>query len=432
MAGRPMKRHRVLVLANDCNPEWPSLPVVGYKACRSLSKYADVTVATHVRNREAVLRHGLGQAKVTFIDNEYIAAPLYKAAEFLRGGSAVAWTLNVAMVYPSILAFEWEVWKAFASDLNGGKFDIVHRITPMSPTLPSPMASWSPVPFVLGPLNGGLKWPKAFRSELRREREWLVHVRSAYKLMAYYRATYQKSAAILAAFDHTIQDLPRSVRARTINFPEVGIDPDLFNSVPRDTNGEQVTFLYVGRLVPYKCADVAVAAFAASPLLKKHRLRIVGDGPDRAKLEQMIRENELESCVELVGRRTQSEVAAIMREADVLTFPSIRELGAGVVVEAMACGRTCVVVDYGGPGGLINSARGVKVPLASKDELVRSFARELEKLAVDPQRRLELGQKAQSYSLREYSWDAKALKMIEVYKWVLGQRRDRPVFEGMP
>ena len=42
---------RVLLLADDCNPEWPSLPVVGYKAARAIADYADVTVATHVRNR---------------------------------------------------------------------------------------------------------------------------------------------------------------------------------------------------------------------------------------------------------------------------------------------------------------------------------------------------------------------------------------------
>src|SRR5262245_54355383 len=45
---------RVLILADDCNPEWPSLPIVGYKAARAIAEHADVTVATHVRNRNNI------------------------------------------------------------------------------------------------------------------------------------------------------------------------------------------------------------------------------------------------------------------------------------------------------------------------------------------------------------------------------------------
>ena len=50
----------------------------------------------------------------------------------------------------------------------------------------------------------------------------------------------------------------------------------------------------------------------------------------------------------------EAEIGQLMRSSDILAFPSIRELGAGVVVEAMATGLPSIVVDYGGPGGLIN------------------------------------------------------------------------------
>ena len=100
-----------------------------------------------------------------------------------------------------------------------GEFDLVHRITPMSPTLPSPMASWSPAPFVLGPLNGGLKWPSAFREELAREREWLSYVRGIYRLLPYQNSTYRRSSAILAAFKHTIDDLPKHLHTKVFGFP---------------------------------------------------------------------------------------------------------------------------------------------------------------------------------------------------------------------
>jgi len=58
---------------------------------------------------------------------------------------------------------------------------------------------------------------------LSREREWLSYFRNAYKLMPYYRSTYACSTGILAAFEHTITDLPAAVKSKTINLSEVGM-----------------------------------------------------------------------------------------------------------------------------------------------------------------------------------------------------------------
>jgi hypothetical protein len=234
---------RALILADDCNPEWPSLPVVGYKAARAIAERADVTVATHVRNQPNIDKVGFGRAKVEYLDNEYVARRLYKLNTWLRGGNEVGWTTNIAMNYPSYLAFEWEVWRRFGPALKAGEFDVVHRLTPMSPTLPSPLARECPVPFVLGPLNGGLRWPEGYGAERDREKEWLVKLREAYRYLPFYKSSYDKSAAILAAFRHTLDDLPKSALGRAINFPEVGIDPELFRAAPA-RHGSRLTFLF--------------------------------------------------------------------------------------------------------------------------------------------------------------------------------------------
>ena len=123
---------RILILADDCNPEWPSLPVVGYKAARAIAEHADVVVVTQIRNRENIEKAGFGRARVRYVDTEYIARPLFKLAKLLRGGTETAWTTAIALSYPSYLAFEWEAWKATRDELRAGAFDVVHRITPMS------------------------------------------------------------------------------------------------------------------------------------------------------------------------------------------------------------------------------------------------------------------------------------------------------------
>lgn len=420
---------RPLILADDCNPEWPSLPVVGFKTARALANHCDALVVTQIRNKPNLVKHGLGKADVMFIDTEAIAAPIHKLSTAIRGGSATGWTTAVAFTYPMYIAFETAIWRKLRRDIQNGRFDLIHRLTPMSPTTPSPMASWSPVPFVLGPLNGGLPWPPQFKAELQREREWLSRVRSVHRMLPYYKSTYRDSAAILAAFEHTRNDLDPGVADRVIDFPEVGVDPDQFApKAASDQPRERLTAIFAGRLVPYKLPEVVVRAFAEQPDLRNHRLVVVGDGPERPRLEAIVEEYGLADCVELVGWKTQDEVAELLRQSDVFLFPSIRELGAGVVVEAMASGLPCVVVDYGAPGVLVGKERGVAVPLSDRETLTREFGKALGRLFEAPEQLHEMGQRAQEHALRYYSWDAKAKKFMDVYRWVLGETSERPDF----
>ena len=116
-----------------------------------------------------------------------------------------------------------------------------------------------------------------------------------------------------------------------------------------------------------------------------------------------------------------------MRRADVFVFPSIRELGAGVVVEAMASSLACVVVDYGAPGELVGLDRGIRVPLSDKVSMSHAFGKALVDLATSPERLNAMGAAAVEYAMRYFTWDAKARQVVDIYDWVLEHRRERPV-----
>src|SRR5207237_8481258 len=72
---------------------------------------------------------------------------------------------------------------------------------PMTPVLPSPFAFFlrkGPIPFVIGPLNGGLPWPAGFR-QLEKQKERVSNIRSLYRCLPFARSTYGHASALIAA-----------------------------------------------------------------------------------------------------------------------------------------------------------------------------------------------------------------------------------------
>jgi len=128
-------------------------------------------------------------------------------------------------------------------------------------------------------------------------------------------------------------------------------------------NGKLV--LGVGRLVPGKRFDLAAAAVAR---LDGVTLALVGDGPERARIEQAGG-----GGVVFLGSRPPAQVAVAYRAADAFVLPSEREGWPNVVTEALACGLPVVATRVGGIpqilGDDVPSARGALVEVGDVDGL---------------------------------------------------------------
>lgn len=430
MAGK----YRVLVIAEAANPEWVSVPLVGWSMAHALREVADVHIVTQVRNAAAFVRAGLVEGRdFTALDTEKVAGPAYRLAERLRGGSGKGWTMMTAIASLTYPYFERLAWKRFGPAIRRGDYDVVHRVTPLSPTTASPIAAKvrrAGVPFVLGPLNGGLPWPEGFGAERRKEKEWLSYVRGLYKLLPHRTRTLAAATVILAGSRHTAAEMPAAHANRVVYMPENGIDPARFGCVAEAPAGGPLRICFIGRLVPYKGPDIVIEA--ALPLLREGRaaIDIIGDGPMRAELEAMVAREGVGAArdggVTFHGWVEHGDVQAIACRSTVFAFPSVREFGGGAVLEAMALGLATVVVDYGGPGELIEQDRGVAIPIGPRATIVAAMRDALTRFAAAPEGARAIGEAARAWTLERLTWSAKARAMLPVYDWATGARTERP------
>jgi glycosyltransferase involved in cell wall biosynthesis len=417
-----MSRLRILLVAPNCDPMDISIPLVTYSHAAALAELHDVSLVVGSAVVDRVRSAG-----ANFLNIEVVRMPILQRIfdwclrrVFKYNFTSQALT---AFRYPFSVAFEWYAWRQLKHRINGGEFDIVLRILPMTAVLPSPLAFFlrkGPIPFVIGPINGGLPYLQGF-SQADREKQWISGLRGLYRFLPFARSTYRCAAAIIAASSTTYAEFAR-YRDKLFFVPENGVSPSMcLRDRPGGDRRAKVEFIFVGGLIPCKACDLALRA--AAHLLREDLARFVvlGDGPERTRLEQLTKSLDIENSVSFCGWVKHAEVLERLRSADVLLFPSVRDFGGGVVIEALASGAVPVVADFGGPGDIVHADIGYKVPLTNESDFVGQMEKILTQLVSDRNLLERLRNQAMSYARERLTWDKKAQDTTKVLNWVLGR-----------
>jgi hypothetical protein len=179
-----MNRLRILLLAPESNPEGVSIPFVTYSHAAALAQLHDVAIVVGSASEDRVRRAGapFGSIEVVRMLSFQRMQDWGFRHVFKSNFDSQALT---AFGYPFSVAFEWNAWRQLRHRISAGEFDVVLRLVPMTPSLPSPFAFLlrkGPIPFVVGPLNGGLPWPRGF-SQLENQKKWISNLRNLYRYL---------------------------------------------------------------------------------------------------------------------------------------------------------------------------------------------------------------------------------------------------------
>jgi glycosyltransferase involved in cell wall biosynthesis len=214
-------------------------------------------------------------------------------------------------------------------------------------------------------------------------------------VMAYLRKFHNRTACTMVP-THNLKSELTAAGFKGLRVVARGVDTQLFNPLRRSealrtswgATPHTPVALCVGRLAPEKNMGAVISAFEAmreeEPRL---RLVLVGDGPDRQRLQQRSPDTRF------AGLRHGEDLAAHYASADVFLFASTTETFGNVVPEAMASGLAVVAYDHAAAGQLIrHGENGLLARLDDTDE----FCRVARRIAGDAALVRELGARARA------------------------------------
>ena len=197
-----------------------------------------------------------------------------------------------------------------------------------------------------------------------------------------------------------------------------GVDPELFSPGKEVGGANGMNILSIGDLIPIKGFDVLLRAFAAIGLeFPSLTLRMIGEGPERPRLQALAQELGLTERVSFLERRSRREIAAAIRECTVFALPSKYEGLGCVYLEAMSVGKPVIGCRGQGIAEVINhGSNGFLVGPDNDRELALAMAM----LLRDEARRRNLGRAARDTILERFTLAQQAEQLPRIYREAAG------------
>ena len=388
--------------------------IMAWNLVRRLGRVHRLWVLTAAQNREAIAP-ALEKQPLADVQFVYVDLPGWLHA-LMRHQAGI-----------QLYAYLWQ-WRAYfaARQLHKQvRFDAFHHVTYENDWMASIIGALLPVPYLRGPAGGAHRVPRSFRNQFPARAYFWEYARMGlqwiFRLDPFFALGHERAKVLLMANREALNALPARWRRKARLLSVNGIAGEELAPPQEQVASEKFAVLSAGRLVPLKGFDLALRAFAVFAARRPEaEFTIVGNGPERNRLENLIHQLGIEKQARIEGWMARERLLAAMRSCDAFLFASLRDGGGLVVVEAMAAGKPVVCFDLGGPGLHINEDCGFKVPARDPERSVSDMAAALEKLAADRNLRARMSKAAFERACQVYDWDRVAERINQAYETALG------------
>ena len=405
-----MKTMKILVSAYACEPGRGSEPGVGWNWALQIGRFHEAWVLTRPCYRAAI------QEAMAKRPQENVHWVYFDLPQWARW-----WNKNDRGIH-----FHYYIWQICAYFI--GKrlhreigFDLTHHVTNACYWMPSFLALL-PIPLVWGPVGGGESAPRdfwdsfGFRGEIYETLRDLAQ--SLGRLDPFVRITARRARIGLATTAETEIRMRALGCRNTAILSAIGLPPieriKLNSFALRCATPFRI--ISIGNLLHWKGFGLGVQAFARiQDQCPDSEYWILGEGPERKRLETLARELGIADKVRFWGAIPRAQVLEKLAECDVLLHPSLHDSGGWVCLEGMAAGRPVICLDLGGPGLQVTDDVGIKVAASKTGQAVEDLAAAVSRIANDQALRARMGEASRRRVEEHFDWDKKGELLAQIY-----------------
>ncbi|HUP68532.1 MAG TPA: glycosyltransferase family 4 protein [Acidimicrobiales bacterium] len=330
------------------------------------------------------------------------------------------WTRNSPALLRHRLEFLARYTAAGIGPVRRGSIDVLHHMLPFAlgwTFNPLALCAPSSLPFVVGPvqtLHGGDLTDEGPESRIFETSpsglRSLTQLRPLFERLSY--RTLARADVVIAVSRAAQEMCLAAVPSANVKVVPPGVDARLFTPPIGRSCRHANEILTVGHLVKRKNTYLLIRAVAQ--LLKEGStltLRIIGDGPERSRLETLARNLGISRQVIFQGLVPNSELPAYYQQAAVVCLVSRAEAAAAAPLEGMACGTPVVCTPTGIMGEILQEREiGILV-----DGNAASIAGALRTLLADEQLRSRMGVEGRTVIERQHTWGRIGASYVDAY-----------------
>lgn len=398
----------IILIAPDVSEQLGGEAMKALHILRELRRLgADVHQITHERRRAELERIEPG------LSAEYVKDSALQ--RFIWKSVVLRHAVQVPFMYGAA-----KMARRMVTDLRAQRPDrriVIHYTSPVSPVLPC--FATREAATVIGPINGNIHYPPAFRSRERasyRLRRRLLPVAQVVHRM-FFSGKQSADLILVAGGERTARSLEMAGcrQQQFVASLDSGV-PNRLKELPRiEHAGRNLRFVHNGRLVTHKGVDLAIRAVARAK--QPVELDIIGRGPSEAELRQLASQLGISDRVHFRGWiEDHAKLPEMLREYRGYVFPSLAEANGIVVQEAMLLGLPVICLNWGGPALLVTPESGVLIEPAGDGPVVQAIADAMDRLSQDGELAERMSDAGRRRAAAEgYAWQDCIRTWLDVY-----------------
>ena len=407
----------ILINAYACSPGMGSEPGMAWNWCVNLAKHCELHIIT-----EGEFRDKIEAALKTLPQGKNMHFYYNPVSDKIR---RMCWNQGDWRFYKYYKKWQWKTYEMAMDICRHTHIDILHQLNMIGFREPGYLWKIEGIPFVWGPIGGLKQFPEAYLKGAELKMQLFNRVKNRlniYQIQYDRRVTkaLHKAALLISSIPDSYATIKKYQHLESVIIPETGCFDASDMSIGR-FDEKVFHVMWVGKFDFRKQLPLALRTLAQAKN-KNIVLEIYGTGNETQvdAAQQLAEELDINEQIVWHGNQSNHVVTVAMRRAQLFFFTSVSEDTSTVVLEAISNHLPVLCFNACGMASVIDEKVGCKVELTNPDQSVTDFAQALNHLEKNRELLKEMSLNCKERQ-KEFSWDNKARRMMELYNQILNK-----------